>query len=123
MKKAFQLQSFISRHLSPKRIFIPGFGAYILLGTLLLWFPFSAAKGPLSFIDVLLTSTSAVCVTDLATIDIAKGLSFAGQVIAVRDVLSNRVHLVPRADFVIKDSDILTVIGGKRIFKKSSKGI
>ena len=33
------------------------------------------------------------------------------EVIAIRDVLSDKVQLVPRADFVIKDSDILIVIG------------
>ena len=31
-------------------------------------------------------------------------------VIAIRDVLSDKIQLVPRADFVIKDSDILIVI-------------
>jgi trk system potassium uptake protein TrkA len=33
------------------------------------------------------------------------------EVIAIRDVLSDQVQLVPRSDFVIKDSDILIVIG------------
>jgi trk system potassium uptake protein TrkA len=33
------------------------------------------------------------------------------EVIAIRDVLSDQVQLVPRSDFVIKDSDILVVIG------------
>ncbi len=60
-----------------------GFAGYILLGTLLLWFPFSAAKAPLSFVDALFTSTSAVCVTGLATIDIGKDLTVAGQVITI----------------------------------------
>jgi len=33
------------------------------------------------------------------------------EVIAIRDVLSDKIQLVPRADFVIKDSDILIVMG------------
>lgn len=33
------------------------------------------------------------------------------EVIAIRDVLSDKIQLVPHADFVIKDSDILIVIG------------
>ncbi len=33
------------------------------------------------------------------------------EVIAVREVLPERLRMVPRADFVIKDSDILVVIG------------
>ena len=33
------------------------------------------------------------------------------EVIAVRDVLSDEVHMVPPADFVIKDGEVLVVIG------------
>ena len=33
------------------------------------------------------------------------------EVIAVRDVLSESVHMVPEADFVIKDGELLVVIG------------
>jgi trk system potassium uptake protein TrkA len=40
------------------------------------------------------------------------------EVIAIRDVLSDRVQLVPRADFVIKDSDILIVIGKEEDIQK-----
>jgi trk/ktr system potassium uptake protein len=40
------------------------------------------------------------------------------EVIAVRDVLSDKIQLVPRADFVIKDSDILIVIGKEADIQK-----
>jgi trk system potassium uptake protein TrkA len=40
------------------------------------------------------------------------------EVIAIRDVLSDKVQLVPRADFVIKDSDILIVIGKEQDIQK-----
>ena len=40
------------------------------------------------------------------------------EVIAIRDVLSDRIQLVPRADFVIKDSDILIVIGKEHDIQK-----
>ena len=33
------------------------------------------------------------------------------EVIAIREMLPERLTMVPRADFVIKDSDILVVIG------------
>ena len=46
-KKPVRIKPFFSRHLSPERIFILGFAAYILLGALLLWLPFSATKGHL----------------------------------------------------------------------------
>jgi trk system potassium uptake protein TrkA len=40
------------------------------------------------------------------------------EVIAIRDVLSDKIQLVPRADFVIKDSDILIVIGKEADIQK-----
>ncbi len=82
-KRHLHLKPFISRHLSPSRIFILSFAAVILLGAFLLLLPFSATKGHLTFVDALFTSTSAVCVTGLACIDIAKDLSFAGQIITI----------------------------------------
>lgn len=48
-----------------------------------MWLPFSAGKGQLTFIDALFSSTSAVCVTGLASIDLSKDLSFPGQVITL----------------------------------------
>jgi len=43
-------------------------------------------------------------------------------VIAVKEVLSDHVRMVPRADFVVKDTDILVVIGKDRDIKKVSAG-
>lgn len=40
------------------------------------------------------------------------------EVIAIRDVLSDKIQLVPRADFVIKDSDILIVMGKESDIQK-----
>lgn len=40
------------------------------------------------------------------------------EVIAVREVLPDRVQMVPRADFVIKDSDVLVVIGKEEDVQK-----
>jgi trk system potassium uptake protein len=33
------------------------------------------------------------------------------EVIAIRDVLSDKIQMVPRANFVIKDSDVLVILG------------
>jgi len=82
-KKRFRFKPFVARHLSPPRIFILGFAAVILIGAFLLWLPFSATTGRLTFVDALFTSNSAVCVTGLACIDIARDLSFPGQVITI----------------------------------------
>ncbi len=40
------------------------------------------------------------------------------EVIAIREVLPEKIRMVPRADFVIKDSDILVVIGKKEDIDK-----
>jgi trk system potassium uptake protein TrkA len=40
------------------------------------------------------------------------------EVIAVKEVLPDRIQIVPRADFVIKDSDVLVVIGKENDIQK-----
>lgn len=40
------------------------------------------------------------------------------EVIAVRELLPDRLRMVPRADFVIKDSDVLVVIGKEEDIQK-----
>lgn len=58
------------------------FLAIIAIGTVLLTFPISAAEGKtIAPIDALFMATSSVCVTGLATIDIAKDFSTFGQVV------------------------------------------
>jgi trk system potassium uptake protein TrkH len=78
-----QVRTFIARFLSPERVFISGFAAVILLGAFILWLPFAVSEARLSFVDALFTSTSAVCVTGLATIDLGKDLSMAGQIVTI----------------------------------------
>jgi len=78
-----RVKIFLSKHLPPARIFILSFAGVILLGAFALWFPFSASKNPLTFIDALFMSTSGVCVTGLATVDIGKDLSLIGQIITL----------------------------------------
>src|SRR4030065_2814066 len=83
MNIRIRIKTFFSRHLSPTRIFVLSFAAVILAGGILLWFPFSATKGNLRFVDALFTSTSAVCVTGLVVIDVGKDLTTLGQVITI----------------------------------------
>jgi trk system potassium uptake protein TrkH len=78
-----RIKPLLSRHLTPARIFLLSFIIIILGGTVLLWQSFSAAKGSLTFIDALFTSTSAVCVTGLVVIDLGQDLSLTGQVITL----------------------------------------
>jgi trk system potassium uptake protein TrkH len=83
MKITIQIKLFISRHLTPPRIFILSFLGTILIGALLFLAPFSTTRGSLSFIDALFTSTSAVCVTGLVVIDLGRDLSLWGQIISL----------------------------------------
>ncbi|OPZ17503.1 MAG: Ktr system potassium uptake protein B [candidate division BRC1 bacterium ADurb.BinA364] len=60
-----------------------GFAALIVAGSALLRLPIASANAPLSAIDALFISTSAVCVTGLSTIDIGRDLSGFGQTIVL----------------------------------------
>jgi trk system potassium uptake protein len=83
MKIRIRIKNFFSRHFSPARIFVLSFAGVIITGAILLWFPFSATKGNLRFVDALFTSTSGVCVTGLVVVDVGKDLSTLGQVITI----------------------------------------
>jgi trk system potassium uptake protein TrkA len=52
----------------------------------------------------------------LADLDLRKRYNL--QVIAIRDVLANKMQLVPRASSVIKDSDVLVIIGKEEDIRK-----
>ena len=52
----------------------------IAVGAALFMLP-NASTRPLSLVDALFTSASAVCVTGLSTIDVGKDLTFMGQVV------------------------------------------
>ncbi len=56
---------------TPLALPLYGFSGAIFVGAVLLWLPISWAAAPVSFIDALFTSTSAVCVTGLASVDIS----------------------------------------------------
>lgn len=66
----------------PVQILALGFAAVILLGAILLSLPISSRDGnPTNFIDALFTSTSAVCVTGLVTVDTGTHYSLFGQIV------------------------------------------
>jgi trk system potassium uptake protein TrkH len=73
----------LSRLLTPARVFILSFAGFILLGTMMLYLPYSACGQQLPFIDALFTATSGVCVTGLTVISIGKDLSSFGQMITL----------------------------------------
>ncbi len=52
----------------------------------------------------------------LAELDLRKKYNL--QVIAIRDVLANKMQLVPRASAILKDSDVLVIIGKEQDIRK-----
>ncbi|MGN7970039.1 TrkH family potassium uptake protein [Microbacterium sp. 22296] len=60
---------------------IAGFGAVLVVGTVLLSLPLSAQGRPASFIEALFTATSALCVTGHVVVDTATFWSPFGQVV------------------------------------------
>ncbi|MBR2468462.1 MAG: Trk family potassium uptake protein [Clostridia bacterium] len=69
---------------TPAKTIILGFVGIILIGTALLCLPISHQNRQwFSFVDSLFTSTSAVCVTGLTVIDVAKNFSLFGQIIVL----------------------------------------
>jgi trk system potassium uptake protein len=68
--------------MDPPKVLVFGFGAIILLGTLLLSLPVSTvdARG-LSFLDALFTATSATCVTGLVVVDTGDTFTRFGEMV------------------------------------------
>lgn len=66
---------------APQVLLVYAFGALILLGSGLLLLPACHRSGSVGFIDALFTSTSAVCVTGLTTLDTGKDFTPLGQAI------------------------------------------
>lgn len=69
-------------HLTPAQIVLISFMGIILLGTFLLYLPVSAAEGKkIALVDAFFMTTSAACVTGLATVSVKNDLSFFGQMV------------------------------------------
>jgi len=114
--------------LSPASLVLFGFSALILIGTVLLLFPFSVASGnAIRFIDALFTATSAVCVTGLIVVDTGTFFSLWGQIVilvlvqfgglgymtvATLLALALRRRIEYRDRLAIRDSFSLDVPGG-----------
>lgn len=68
--------------LAPAQIVLLSFSAIILIGTLLLSLPISAAQGKtIGIVDAFFMATSATCVTGLTTLSLADNFSTTGQMI------------------------------------------
>lgn len=70
--------------IKPVQVLALGFMVVLLIGTGLLMLPIATATGEkTSFIDALFTSTSAVCVTGLTTVDTASHWSYFGKTVII----------------------------------------
>lgn len=103
----------ISSTTTPSQIVTLSFLIIILVGTILLFLPFSQtdSAGDISFLDCLFTATSAVCVTGLVTVTTATSWSFFGKIIILILIQIGGLGLVA----------IITYLGihlGKRITLK-----
>ncbi len=65
----------------PQAIPALGFAAVILIGSLLLVSPMAHHPGAVGYVDALFTSTSAVCVTGLVTVNTATDYTLFGQIV------------------------------------------
>ena len=68
-------------YFNPTLLFVVSFLLLILMGTLLLLLPNATIGAPLTIIDAIFMSTSAVCITGLSVIDVSIRLSDFGQLI------------------------------------------
>ena len=71
------------RQLSPAQLLALSLLGLIGAGTLLLLLPFASARQPLTLVQALFTSTSAVCVTGLINVDTPNHLSLFGQLVVL----------------------------------------
>ncbi len=71
-----------ARLVNPAQLFMISFALIILIGGMLLMMPL-ATTTPISFIDAVFTSTSAVCVTGLTVVDTATRYTPLGQLIVL----------------------------------------
>lgn len=73
------------RFTSPHYLVFLWFGFFVVVGSLLLWAPFSHTPDspPWTFIESLFTSVSAACVTGLTVVNIAENYSWFGQLVII----------------------------------------
>ena len=68
--------------LTSTQIMMFGFFLAILVGTILLWLPFSTAKGETtSFLDAMFTATTSICVTGLVVVDTFSHWTLFGKIV------------------------------------------
>ncbi len=99
----------IEKRLSSSQMIILGFAGVILLGALILMLPISSqSKTMTPFLDCLLTSTSAVCVTGLVVYDTATHWTIFGQAVIIILIQIGGMG-------VITVATVIAMVAGKKI--------
>ncbi|MFW6138781.1 MAG: TrkH family potassium uptake protein [Spirochaetota bacterium] len=92
---------FNSFRVSPAQLIIFSFVTIILLGSFLLYLPYSRPGGTsMRYIDALFTSTSAVCVTGLVVVDTGTAFSRLGQFFIVFLIQAGGLGIMTIAAFI-----------------------
>jgi trk system potassium uptake protein TrkH len=92
---------FRSFRVSPAQLILVSFATIILLGSFLLYLPYSRAEGvELNYIDALFTSTSAVCVTGLIVVDTGTAFSRIGQTFLILLIQIGGLGIMTIAAFI-----------------------
>ena len=88
-------------NLHPSAIFMLSFTIIILAGTGLLMLPeMTSTAGSLNFLDSLFMSTSATCVTGLATVDMATEFTFKGQMVILILIKLGGLNIIAFGSFI-----------------------
>mgnify|MGYP000582769399 CR=1 FL=1 len=104
-----QFQRNKRKSINPTRYIVLGFGAIILLGTLLLHLPISAQNGQVTpWLTCLFTATSATCVTGLVVQDTALYWSGFGQAVILMLIQIGGMGVVTAAAAI-------SMLAGRRI--------
>lgn len=74
-------RSILQSKIHPSRLFVLSFIVTIVIGALLLMLPASTVEGSINVVDAFFTSTSAVCVTGLITVDTATYFTMFGKTV------------------------------------------
>jgi trk system potassium uptake protein TrkH len=86
---------------SPAQIIVLSFAGIILIGSFILYLPYSRNSGEdMRYIDALFTSTSAVCVTGLVVVDTGTAFSRVGQVFLLLLIQTGGLGIMTIAAFI-----------------------
>jgi len=93
--------TFSSFRVNPAQLIIVSFASIILVGSFLLYLPYSTAEGKgIRYIDALFTSTSAVCVTGLVVVDTGNTFSIIGQIFILLLIQAGGLGIMTIAAFI-----------------------